>query len=82
MTDAFKALLEKRKELEARVREANSLLAAVDTAVESTCTHENVRTTYQNFEGGYDYKAEYHTVNTCRWCHKELSRDIKYGSFA
>ena len=56
-------------------------LTAAKFAYQRVCSHENRKEVKKSYEGGYDYKAEYHTDTYCEDCGAFLGRQIEYGGF-
>lgn len=71
-----------RKKRDAYIRRMNKQILKKKEELDKICTHSKTTVREENHEGGYDYVAQYHKIQECVFCEKELDRKTTYGSYA
>ena len=63
------------------VKNINKQIDKKQIELERICTHSKTETRDENYEGGYDYVAQYHKITECKICGK-VNKKTTYGSYA
>lgn len=68
-----KILFEKISKLCAKrdsiIKKINNQINKKQIELDKTCTHSEVKTRDENYEGGYDYVARYNKITECKIWH-------------
>ena len=80
-TTSFDTLLKEREKAKKMERKWRNKVSELTNLINTTCEHSQTQTVTKYYEGSYYNRAEYHTINECIICKKELDRKIDVGSY-